>query len=156
MILKNFSSFLVPLAFFLAKTSAKTISSDTYMNNGDFSEDSTINQNTFLAMVNGNTENIQHSLTVQGSLFIGDTNTGDSGLQVTFSGPNLENDGLIVVDDRNLSSGSMTLNWGGSTITNNGKMYFNGQNSNSNNFNLNPSSSLTNNGLIYMGQDQDS
>lgn len=135
---------------------AITISTYTYLNNNDLSDDITINQNYFLALVNGNTEDFQHNLVVKGSLFIGDKNPADSGFTTTFTGSTLENDGLIVIDGRNLSSGSMTVSWSGSSITNNGKMYFNGLNSDSNSFILDPKSSLTNNGLMYFGQDSSS
>ncbi|KAK5781982.1 hypothetical protein RI543_000468 [Arxiozyma heterogenica] len=142
--------------FLLTFADAITISTYTYLNNNDLSNDITINQDYFLALVNGNTEDFQHNLVVKGSLFIGDKNPADSGFTTTFTGSTLENDGLIVVDGRNLSSGSMTVSWSGSSITNNGKMYFNGLNSDSNSFTLDPSSSLINNGLMYFSQDSSS
>ncbi|CAL9733347.1 hypothetical protein MOSE0_A03774 [Monosporozyma servazzii] len=156
MLLKNLSTFLGPLTFYFAKVNALTISSDTYMNNGDITEDTTVNEGVFLAMDNGNAEKIEHSLTVKGSLYIGDTNSNDPKLDATFSGSNFVNDGLTVVNGKNITSGSVSVTFDGSSIVNTGKMLFSGPNSNSNSFNLNPTSSLENSGLIYMGQEGDS
>ncbi|CAL9733348.1 cell wall protein Iff9p [Monosporozyma servazzii] len=156
MLLKNFSSFLGPLTLYFAKVNALTISSDTYMHNGDITEETTVNEGIHLSMESGNIETIKYSLNVEGTFYIGDTNSNDPGLQATFSGPHIENHGSIIVDGRNASSGSMSVKFGGSSIVNNGKIYLHGPSSKTNTFNLNPSSFLENNGLITIGQDEDS
>ncbi|KAK5773531.1 hypothetical protein RI543_005192 [Arxiozyma heterogenica] len=152
----SFKGFLVPLIFLLIFADAVTISDNTYLGDISFSVPLTIDKGYFLALVNGNSYSFSKDLLVNGSLFVGDTNSYGNGFSTTFDGSTITNDGLIVVDSKNLTTGSMTVSWSGSAITNNGKMYFNGLNSSSNSFTLNPSISLTNTGLMSFGQDSTS
>ena len=112
----------------------------------------TINSGAYLALIHGITQSISGDLKVDGSLFIGDTNSADPGMKVTLG--NIDNSGTIVIDNRNATTGS-TLNIGGSTFENDGYMYVAGSSTGIvNSWNIQPVDSIVNKGTMQFSQDK--
>ncbi|CCD26649.1 uncharacterized protein NDAI_0I00800 [Naumovozyma dairenensis CBS 421] len=146
-------NFLWVHALLATSTFAYEVSTNTVLDGSvPTGEPVVVDSDAYLALIHGSTQTFSNDLTVNGGLYISDSNTADAGMTLTTNG-NLENTGIIVVDNRNATTG-MEATIGGSTFRNDGQMFFAGSyKGTSNAFNINPSTSLINTGTIQFSQD---
>lgn len=149
------SSFLNCLAVviicFYRTATALTVDKNTYLS-GPPSEDITVNSNVFLALVNGATETFTGGINNNGYIFMGNVNSGQSGLSSKLSGSGaISNQGTIVLDNRNETAG-VDFEWDGASFVNTGTMYFMGADSPQNSYTFSQSGEFNNKGTMVFSQ----